>query len=110
MAFMREPHPLVCDLQIIGTRGKITVHTWHGYELWNREGHKERVFYTDEPHRERVLVGVAGEIAEFCGAIAEKRTPWPSAEESTAALAIVMAYYQAAASGEAVAPGGLNAE
>jgi predicted dehydrogenase len=55
-----------------------------------------------------VRVGVAGEIAEFCAAIAGGRDPWPSAEESTSALAIVMAYYQAAANGVAVAPGGAN--
>ena len=109
MAFMREPHPLVCDLQLIGTRGSITVHTWRGYELWNSQGHEERILYTDEPHREKVRVGVAGEIAEFCAAIAEGRVPWPSAEESTSALEIVMAYYQAAAGGVAVAPGGVNA-
>jgi len=108
MAFMRESHPLVCDLQLIGTRGSITVHTWRGYDLWNGQGRQERIFYTDEPHREKVLVGVAGEIAEFCRAIAEERTPWPSVEESTAALAIVMAYYRSAANGVAVAPGGLN--
>jgi len=109
MAFMREPHPLVCDLQVIGTRGSITVHTWSGYELWNAQGREERILYTDEPHREKVRVGVAGEIVEFCAAIAEGRLPWPSAEESTSALAIVMAYYQAAANGIAVDMGGANA-
>jgi predicted dehydrogenase len=109
MAFMREPHPLVCDLQVIGTRGSITVHTWRGYELWNSQGREERILYTDEPHREKVRIGVAGEIAEFCAAIAEARVPWPSAEESTSALEIVMAYYQAAANGRAIAMGGVNA-
>ena len=109
MAFMREPHPLVCDLQVIGTRGSITIHTWRGYELWNGRGHEERIFYTDEPHREKVRVGVAAEIAEFCAAIVEDRVPWPSAEDSTSALDIVMAYYQASATGVAVAVGGVNA-
>ena len=28
LAFMRESHPLVCDLQVIGSRGTIVVHTW----------------------------------------------------------------------------------
>jgi predicted dehydrogenase len=110
MAFMREPHPLVCDLQLIGTRGSITVHTWRGYELWNERGQEERIFYKEEPHRDKVLAGVAGEVAEFCGAIAEERVPWPSARESTAALEVVMAYYRAAASGEPVPLGGLHAD
>ena len=44
VAFMREPHPLVCDLQVIGTRGSITVHTWRGYDLWNAAGHREKSF------------------------------------------------------------------
>jgi UDP-N-acetyl-2-amino-2-deoxyglucuronate dehydrogenase len=106
MAFLREPHPLVCDLQVIGTLGSISVHTWRGYEVWNGSGHRERVIYTDEPHRAKVLVGVLGEVREFCDSIASGRPPWPTAEESTRALAVVMAFYQAAATGGCVEPGG----
>ena len=45
VAFMREPHPLVCDLQVIGTRGSVTVHTWQGYEMWNETGHQKGVLH-----------------------------------------------------------------
>ena len=109
VAFMREPHPLVCDLQVIGTRGSITVHTWRGYDLWNAAGHQEKIFYTDEAHRDKVQVGIEGEMKEFCSSIAEERDPWPSAEESTRALRVVLAYYQAAETGGAIELGEADA-
>ena len=109
VAFMREPHPLVCDLQVIGTRGSITVHTWRGYDLWNAAGHREKIFYTDEAHRDKVQVGIEGEMKEFCSSIAEERDPWPSAEESTRALRVVLAYYQAAETGGAIELGEADA-
>jgi predicted dehydrogenase len=109
VAFMREPHPLVCDLQLIGTRGSITVHTWRGYDLWNALGHEEKIFYTDQTHRAKVQIGIEGEMGEFCASIAEGREPWPSAEESTRALQVVLAYYKAAETGRAIELGGVDA-
>jgi predicted dehydrogenase len=109
VAFMREPHPLVCDLQVIGTRGSVTVHTWQGYEMWNQTGHQNAVLYTDLEHRAKVQVGVQGEIREFCASIAEGRAPWPSAEDSTRSLRVVMAYYQAAATGHTIELGDADA-
>jgi predicted dehydrogenase len=109
LAFMREPHPLVCDLRVIGSRGTLVVHTWRGFELWNASGHREEIVYTDEPHVTKVQVGIAGEVAEFCSSIASGRSPWPSAEESARSLAVVMAFYHAAKSGELVELGDLNA-
>jgi predicted dehydrogenase len=109
LAFMREPHPLVCDLQVIGSRGSITVHTWRGYEMWNASGHQERVIYTDQTHRSKVQVGIEGEIREFCSSIAEGRPPWPAAEDSTRSLRIILAYYEAAATGRAVELGEFDA-
>ena len=109
LAFMREKHPLVCDLRVIGSRGTIVVHTWCGYELWNASGHRENMIYTDEPHVAKVQVGIAGEIAEFCSSIASGSSPWPSAEESTRALAIVMAFYRAAKNGEIIELGDVHA-
>jgi predicted dehydrogenase len=106
---MREPHPLVCDLQVIGTRGSITVHTWRGYEMSNESGRRERIVYTGEAHRDKVQVGIAGEIGEFCASLAEGRAPWPSAAESTRALEVIMAYYRAASSGHTIALGESNA-
>jgi predicted dehydrogenase len=99
LALMRAGHPLVCDLQLIGTAGSITVHTWKGYEIHTAKGSSEKVFYTSEPHAEKVLVGMAGEAEEFCRGICEGRSPWPTAEESTKALEVVMAFYRAAETG-----------
>lgn len=102
VAFLREPHPLVCDLQVIGTRGSITVHTWRGYEIWNASGHRERLFYRDETHRAKVQVGVDGEIGEFCASILQGRHPWPTAAESTQSLQVIEAFYRAAETGKTV--------
>src|SRR5580704_7856399 len=52
-----EPHPLVCDLELIGTRGSIVVHTWSGYELRSGAGTRQHAVYTSETHREKVLAG-----------------------------------------------------
>ena len=99
MAFMRDPHPLVCDLQVIGTRGTITVHTWKGYDLHNAKGDTAKVIYTDESHAQKVLIGMCGEAEEFCSSIREGRTPWPSVEESARGLEIILAYYKSAETG-----------
>ena len=77
--------------------------------MWNASGHRENMIYTDEPHVAKVQVGIAGEIAEFCSSIASGRSPWPSAEESTRALAIVMAFYRAAKNGEIIELGDVHA-
>jgi predicted dehydrogenase len=100
LAFLRDPHPLVCDLQLIGTRGSLTVRTWKGYQIHTGSGSSEKIFYTDEPHAHKVLIGVTGEVEEFCRGIREGREPWPSAAESARALAVAMAFYQAAESGK----------
>ena len=111
LVFMREPHPLVCDLQVIGTRGSITVHTWRGYEMSNESGRRERIVYTGEAHRDKVQVGIAGEIDEFCASIAEGRLGAMALRllESTRALEVIMAYYRAASSGHTIALGESNA-
>ena len=109
LAFMREAHPLVCDMRVIGSRGTIVVHTWRGYELWSAAGHREKIIYTDEPHVTKVQAGIAGEIVEFCSSIAAGRSPWPSAEESTRSLAVVMAFYRAAKNGEMMELGDVHA-
>ena len=109
VAFMRNPHPLVCDLQVIGTRGSMIIHTWQGYEFWNQAGHHSRTFYTDQEHGAKVQVGVAGEVREFCASILEGRAPWPTAEDSTRSFRVVMAYYEAAETGRAIKLGDFDA-
>ncbi|HZT32382.1 MAG TPA: Gfo/Idh/MocA family oxidoreductase [Bryobacteraceae bacterium] len=99
-ALFRDPHPLVCDLQLIGTRGSLTVHTWKGYEIHTAGGSTERVFYSTESHAQKVLIGMTGEVEEFCRAIREGREPWPSAGESAQALEVIAAFYRAVESGK----------
>jgi predicted dehydrogenase len=94
-----EPHPLVCDLELIGTRGSIVVHTWNGYDVRSGTGTRQHTLYTSETHREKVLVGVSGEVRELCAAIAEGRRPRPSMEESTRPVRVIEAFYRAARTG-----------
>jgi len=98
-ALVAEPHSLVCDLELIGTRGSIVVHTWRGYELRTAGGCQSKDIYRDEPHIDKVLVGLRGEVAEFCRAIREGRPPNPSVEESTRALRVISAFYRSMRSG-----------
>lgn len=102
---LSQPHPLVCDLEIIGTRGSVVIHTWQGYELRTAGGVLRKEIYRDEPHADKVAIGIRAEIAEFCSAIREGRQPSPSVEESTRALRVVSGFYRSMRSGsvEAVA-------
>jgi predicted dehydrogenase len=97
VAFMSHPYPDVCDLQVIGTEGTITVHTWKGYDLITPTTTASKLMYTNEPPSEKVLVGLKGEVEEFYNSVRENRQPWPSVEDSIKAMAILDAYYQAAA-------------
>ena len=99
LGFLAEPHPLVCDLELVGTRGSIVVHTWSGYELRTAAGTEQVRTYDQEPHTVKVLAGLRGEIAEFCAAIREGRAPRPSVEESTVAMKVVDAFYRSLRSG-----------
>lgn len=94
--WLAEPHPLVCDLELTGTRGSIVVHTWQGYETRNAKGVTQYPIYTTESHQEKVLVGLRGEISEFCDAVREGREPWPSVRETTRAIQVVESFYEAA--------------
>ena len=97
--WLAEPHPLVCDLELIGTRGSIVVHTWQGYECRTDKGVRHYPIYTTEPHTHKVMIGLREEIAEFCAAIRQGREPWPAVEETTHALHVVEAFYESARNG-----------
>ena len=100
--WLAHPHPLVCDLELIGTRGSIVVHTWQGWELRGPEGVRHHPIYTSEPHQVKVIAGLRDEILEFCNAVREGRIPWPPVEETSRAVRIVESFYEAAQSGETV--------
>jgi predicted dehydrogenase len=106
-AWLPEPHPLICDLELIGTRGSIVVHTWQGYECRTAAGVQYYPIYTSEPHTHKVIIGLMGEIAEFCSAVREGRKPWPAVEETSQAVRIVEAFYDAAETGRTVPLKGL---
>ena len=93
-----EPQLLVCDLELIGTRGSLIVNTWRGFELRRNGTSTYHAGYTSETHQEKVLRGLMGEVEEFCAAIQEDRDPRPSVEESTRAFRVVMAFYRTASS------------
>jgi predicted dehydrogenase len=106
--WLAEPHPLICDLELIGTRGSIVVHTWQGYECRTAAGVQYYPIYTSEPHTHKVIIGLMGEIAEFCSAVREGRRPWPAVEETSRAIRIVEAFYEAAETGRTVSLKGLQ--
>lgn len=106
--WLAEPHPLVCDLELTGTRGSIVVHTWQGYELRNAKGVTHYPLYTTESHRDKVMVGLRGEIGEFCDAVRHGREPWPSVHETTRAVQVVEAFYEAVRLGTTVKIEGLR--
>ncbi len=98
--FLPQPHPLVCDLELTGTKGSIVVHTWQGYEHRTAAGVKVHHIYESESHAEKVSVGLKGECEEFRDAIREGRDPRPSVEESTRALRVILGFYRAAETGK----------
>ena len=96
---LAEPHPLVCDLELIGTRGSIVIHTWSGFEVRSGAGTRRHAVYSSETHPEKVLVGVCAELKELCAAIAEGRRPRPSTEECIKPIRVIDAFYRAARTG-----------
>ena len=105
MAFMKASHPLVCSLQLMGTKGSIVVHTWQGYTLHGPSGTEHKVLYQNESHAYKVQVGLEAEIGEFASAIRENRSAVPTPEDSLKALEIVAAFYTAAETGAIVSLG-----
>jgi len=95
-ALLPEPHPLVCDLEVFGTRGSVVVHTWNGYEHRSAAGVRSQSTYADETHAEKVLAAVRAEVNEFCSAIVESREPQPTAQESTESVRVIEAFYRIA--------------
>lgn len=100
--WLAQPHPLICDLEVIGTRGSIVVHTWQGYECRTAAGVRHYPIYTSEPHTQKVLRGLKDEIAEFCTAVRNGREPWPPVRETSRAVQVVEAFYEAAQTGRTV--------
>jgi predicted dehydrogenase len=100
--WLANPHPLICDLELTGTRGSIVVHTWQGYELRRADGVKQFPIYTSESHQEKVLVGLRDEILEFYTAVREGREPWPSVQETSRAIRVVESFYESARTGAVV--------
>ena len=67
-------------------------------------GSRSRAIYTDEPHADKVVEGLRGEIEEFCTALREgralvapvwKRAPWR--------CRVVESFYRAAAHNQTIA-------
>lgn len=97
--WLAEPHPLICDLELTGTRGSIVVHTWEGYECRTAAGVRHYPIYKSEPHAHKVIIGLRDEIAEFYAAVRDGREPWPTVQETSHAVRVVEAFYEAARTG-----------
>lgn len=83
--------------EVFGSDGAIRIQTGEWLELTTAHG-VTRVAAEDEAHFER-------EIAEFVGAVAERRRPSVTADAGRASLAVALAAYESALSGEVIRPG-----
>jgi predicted dehydrogenase len=84
-----------CYVELVGTDGVLHVETWGKVRLSKRGQPWEDVTVPKEWPS-----GFDAEIAEFLAAIRENRPPAVTGEDGRAALAIIQAIYQAAASGQ----------
>lgn len=86
-----------CYAQFLGSEGVLRVDTWQRLRIARGGGDFEDVALPKDR-----LNGFDAEIVEFMAAVRERRRPLVTGEDGRAALALVRAIYDAAASGEVV--------
>jgi predicted dehydrogenase len=82
--------------EIFGSEGAVRITTGEWVELTTSAG-VTRIEASDDAHFDR-------EVAEFVSAVLEERRPSVSAEAGRASLAVALAAYESAATGQAVRP------
>lgn len=89
-----------CELQVFGESGMIHVRSWDSIEVLIGETRTIKEFYrADDGLTERIMVGMVAELIEMANSVREARPPSVTGEDGRAALAAVLAVYEAAASG-----------
>lgn len=84
------------ELTVYGTKGTLRVRAWRGWRFEPHDGPPEEESSYPERHDvpTRVTTGMTGALAEFAGAILERRTPRPSGEDVLPSQEIVEQFYQ----------------
>lgn len=92
---------LMCEMQIYGESGMIHVRSWDSLELFTTGKRTMQYFYhPDAGMSDRVMVGMVAELSEMVQAVQEGRQPEPSGEAGRTSLALVLATYKAAETGQ----------
>ena len=83
LCWRAEDNALEGDLNIVGTRGTLSVQIWNGWKLVGASGSKSHACFDDsQTIPDRARVGMKGAILEFVNAVRERRDPEPRAEET----------------------------
>jgi myo-inositol 2-dehydrogenase/D-chiro-inositol 1-dehydrogenase len=92
---------LKCEMQVYGESGLLHVRSWDSLELFTTGKRTIQHFYhPDAGLSERVMVGMVAELTEMVEAVRQGRPPEPSGEVGRTSVALVLATYKAAETGQ----------
>jgi predicted dehydrogenase len=92
---------LMCEMQVYGETGMLYVRSWDSLELFTTGKRTIQHFYhPDAGLSERVMVGMIAELTEMVEAVRQGRQPEPSGEAGRTSVALVLATYKSAETGQ----------
>lgn len=92
---------LMCEMQVYGETGMLRVRSWDSLELFTTGKRIVQHFYhPDAGLSERVMVGMIAELSEMVEAVCQGRQPEPSGETGRTSVALVLATYKSAETGQ----------
>ncbi|MCL4302868.1 MAG: Gfo/Idh/MocA family oxidoreductase [Anaerolineae bacterium] len=92
---------LMCEMQVYGETGMLRVRSWDSLELFTTGKRTTQHFYhPDAGLSERVMVGMIAELSEMVEAVRQGRQPEPSGETGRTSVALVLATYKSAETGQ----------
>jgi predicted dehydrogenase len=92
---------LMCEMQVYGESGMLYVRSWDSLELFTTGKRTSQHFYhPDAGLSERVMVGMIAELSEMVEAVRQGRQPEPSGEAGRTSVALVLATYKSAETGQ----------
>ncbi|GIK42292.1 MAG: dehydrogenase [Chloroflexota bacterium] len=90
-----------CEMQVFGETGMLHVRSWDSLELFTTGKRTTQHFYhPDAGLSERVMVGMIAELTEMVEAARQGRQPEPSGEAGRTSVALVLATYKSAETGQ----------
>jgi len=94
-------HTVMCEMQVYGEEGMLHVRSWDSLEVL--AGGKRTVqhyYLPDSGLSDRVMVGMVAELTEMVEAVRQGRQPEPSGEAGRTSIALVLATYKSAETGQ----------